>query len=73
MIDLRGNPGGDFLSAVDFATRIDEMVAPDGSSVVLVDKFTFSAAIVVAALLKHHARNCRIVGEKMGDTARFFA
>ncbi len=73
LVDLRGNPGGDFLTTVDFVSRIDEMHAADGAFVVLVDKFTFSAAIVVAALLKHHARSCRIVGEEMGDAARFFA
>ena len=73
VVDLRGNPGGDFLSTVDFARHIDDLYAKDGTCIVLVDKFTFSAAIVVAALLKHHARTCRIIGEEMGDTEQFFA
>lgn len=73
VVDLRGNPGGDFLSTVDFARHIDDLYAKDGTCVVLVDKFTFSAAIVVAALLKHHAHTCQIVGEEMGDTEHFFA
>ena len=73
VVDLRGNPGGDFLSTVDFARHIDDLYAKDGTCIVLVDKFTFSAAIVVAALLKHHAHTCRIVGEEMGDAEQFFA
>ncbi len=73
VVDLRGNPGGDFLSTVDFASDIDELYANDGTCVVLVDKFTFSASIVVAALLKHHARTCCIIGEEMGDAEQFFA
>lgn len=39
---------------------------------VLVDKFTFSAALVTAALLKVYAGG-QLVGEEMGDNARFHA
>ena len=40
----------------------------------LVDKFTFSAAIVFVAILRYQlGRKLKIVGEKMGDGLRFFA
>lgn len=71
VVDLRGNPGGDFFGAAAFAHRLPE-VAPGAALAVLVDKFTFSAALVTAALLKVHAGG-RLVGEEMGDTERFHA
>ena len=40
----------------------------------LVDKFTFSAAIVFAAILKHRlGRRLILIGEDMGDALTFFA
>lgn len=71
VVDLRGNPGGDFFGAAAFARGLPA-VAPEAALAVLVDKFTFSAAIVTAALLKVHAGG-RIVGEEMGDGAAFHA
>ncbi|MGQ0563990.1 MAG: S41 family peptidase [Gemmobacter sp.] len=71
VIDLRGNPGGDFFGAAAFARGLP-VVAPGAALAVLVDKFTFSAALVTAALLKFHARG-RLVGEEMGDAAAFHA
>lgn len=71
VVDLRGNPGGDFFGAASFARDLPE-VAPRAALAVLVDKFTFSAALVVAALLKFHAGG-RLVGEEMGDAAAFHA
>ena len=42
--------------------------------VVFVDKFTFSAAIVFVAILKHRlGRRLKLVGEEMGDGLTFFA
>lgn len=73
VIDLRGNPGGNFFGVTEFAERVNDLFAPDGVCLVLVDRFTFSAAIVAAALLKHNARRCRIIGEPMGDDTRFYA
>ena len=41
---------------------------------VLVDKFTFSAAIVFVAILKHRlGARLDIIGEEMGDGLTFFA
>jgi hypothetical protein len=42
--------------------------------VMLVDKFTFSAAIVFVAILKHRLGNrLKLIGEEMGDALTFFA
>jgi hypothetical protein len=71
VIDLRGNPGGSFLGAAGFSRTLPR-VAPGCRVAVLVDKFTFSAAIVTAALLKVHAR-ASLVGEEAGDSAAFHA
>jgi hypothetical protein len=71
VVDLRGNPGGDFFGALDFARRLP-IAAPTSPVTVLVDKYTFSAALVTAALLKIHA-GARIAGEEMGDVGRFYA
>lgn len=41
---------------------------------VLVDKFTFSAAIVFVAILKHRlGARLKLIGEEMGDGLTFFA
>lgn len=71
VVDLRGNPGGDFFGVAAFARNLPE-VAPGVALAVLVDKFTFSAALVAAALLKFYAGG-RLVGEEMGDAAAFHA
>ncbi|MEJ6391464.1 peptidase S41 [Gymnodinialimonas ulvae] len=72
LIDVRGNTGGDFLKTMPLIDAIA------GSArrqvVVLVDKFTFSAAIVFVAILKHRLGDrLRILGEDMGDGLAFFA
>lgn len=71
VVDLRGNPGGDFFGAAAFARGLQGPAA-GATLAVLIDKFTFSAALVTAALLKFHA-GARLVGEEMGDTAAFHA
>lgn len=73
ILDLRGNPGGDFTRADPLVNTL--MTAWRGETCcIVVDKFTFSAAIVVVALLKHGLGNRAVVlGEPMGDGARFFA
>ncbi len=71
VVDLRGNPGGDFFGTAAFARGLKD-IAPGATLAVVVDKFTFSAAVVTAALLKFHARG-RLVGEEMGDGAAFHA
>lgn len=72
LIDVRGNTGGDFLQTMPLIDAISE----DASRqvVVLVDKFTFSAAIVFVAILKHRlGRRLKLIGEEMGDGLMFFA
>ena len=72
LIDVRGNTGGDFLLTMPLIDAISECA--NGPVVVLVDKFTFSAAIVFVAILKYRlGRRLRIIGEEMGDGSMFFA
>ena len=71
ILDLRGNPGGDFirhLPILDLIGQIDLAKPP----AILVDRFTFSAAIVLAALCRGRFA-ATIVGEEMGDRGAFFA
>lgn len=72
-IDVRGNTGGDFLRTIPLIDAIAE--SPDDRRVVLlVDKFTFSAAIVFVAILKHRlGERLVLMGEEMGDGLTFFA
>lgn len=73
VLDLRGNPGGNFMLAlplVDAITRSRE----GRRCVVAVDRFTFSAAIVVAALICGRlGAGAVLAGEEPGDATRFFA
>lgn len=72
LIDIRGNTGGDFLQTVPLIDAISEPASRQ--VVVLADKFTFSAAIVFVAILKHRlGRRLKIFGEEMGDGLTFFA
>lgn len=73
VIDIRGNTGGDFLLTMPLIDAITESARRCGCAV-LVDKFTFSAAIVFVAILKYRLGDkLKIVGEEMGDGLRFFA
>ena len=73
ILDCRGNPGGDFTRVLPLLEQLREGWRGE-KAVMLVDKFTFSAAIVVAVLAKHHLgdRIC-LMGEEMGDDLQFFA
>lgn len=72
VIDVRGNTGGDFLKTLPLIDAIAETESP--RVLVLVDKFTFSAAIVFVAILKHRlGGRLRLIGEEVGDALRFFA
>ncbi len=72
LIDVRGNTGGDFLLTMPLIDAISESAIKQ--IVVLVDKFTFSAAIVFVAILKHRLGNrLTLIGEEMGDGLTFFA
>ena len=73
VVDVRGNTGGNFLVAMPLIEAITESAQKFGCAV-LVDKFTFSAAIVFVAILRYRlGRKLQIVGEDMGDGLRFFA
>nr|WP_321249685.1 peptidase S41 [uncultured Ruegeria sp.] len=72
LIDVRGNTGGDFLLTMPLIDAISQSASKQ--VVVLVDKFTFSAAIVFVAILKHRLGNrLKLIGEEMGDGLVFFA
>ncbi len=72
LIDVRGNTGGDFLLTMPLIDAISESASKQ--VVMLVDKFTFSAAIVFVAILKHRLGNwLKLIGEEMGDGLTFFA
>ncbi len=72
LIDVRGNTGGDFILTMPLIDVISQSAIQQ--VVVLVDKFTFSAAIVFVAILKHRLGNRLIlIGEEMGDGLTFFA
>lgn len=73
IVDLRGNTGGDFLLTLPLIEAIAQG-GEDRKVAVLVDKFTFSAAIVFVAILKHRlGARLALVGEEMGDGLTFFA
>lgn len=73
IIDLRGNPGGNFFNAMGLINAVKAQWRGNKCAV-LVDKFTFSAAIVCAALFVHHLGNrCSVMGETMGDALEFHA
>lgn len=73
LIDVRGNTGGNFLRTMPLIDAILEG-AEDRPVGVLVDKFTFSAAIVFVAILKYRlGARLKLVGEEMGDGLTFFA
>ncbi len=73
LVDVRGNTGGNFLRTMPLIDAISEG-AEDRKVGVLVDKFTFSAAVVFVAILKHRlGPRLKLVGEEMGDGLTFFA
>jgi hypothetical protein len=74
IVDLRFNPGGNYLNAAFFAQGLPRLLSPKGKVFVLVGRNTFSAAIVTAAMLKGQGgRRVVLVGEEMGDASNFWA
>jgi len=72
LIDVRGNTGGDFIKTMPLIDAISENAGRQVA--VLIDKFTFSAAIVFVAILKHRlGHRLSLIGEDMGDGLTFFA
>ena len=73
LIDVRGNTGGNFLRTMPLIDALSEDTE-DRWVGVLVDKFTFSAAIVFVAILKHRlGARLVLIGEEMGDSLTFYA
>jgi hypothetical protein len=74
IVDLRFNPGGNYLNAALFAQGLPRLLPPNGKVFVLVGRNTFSAAIVTAAMLKAQGGpRVVLVGEAMGDASAFWA
>jgi len=74
VLDLRSNPGGDYMQTRTFAQNIAEFVRPGGRVYVLADNGTFSAAVVTAAFVLHAGGESAVLaGEPMGDGPRFWA
>jgi hypothetical protein len=73
VIDLRFNSGGDFTKIIVFSQALPR-VLPRSKIFVLVGPGTFSAALVMAAMLKGHGgERVVLVGETMGDRSQFWA
>lgn len=73
VVDLRFNPGGNYLLSADFAERLPEILPANGKIVILTSGNTFSAALTTAAQLKYHAGpRASLVGEPMGDRSQFW-
>lgn len=73
VVDLRGNPGGSFLKALPLVTLIKDP-SYDHRCAVLVNGYTFSAALVVAVLIDFHlGSRATLIGSDMGDRLSFWA
>jgi hypothetical protein len=74
IVDLRGNPGGNYDYTRRLAYDLPKLVAANGPIYVLTDSQTFSAAILTAAFLKDAGGDrTRIVGEPVGDRLAFYS
>jgi hypothetical protein len=74
VLDLRFDAGGDYPVIYRALEALRQRLGADGKVSILVDNTTFSAAIIVAALMKHFAAGrATIVGEKPGDRLAFWA
>ena len=73
ILDLRGNTGGDFTKSLPLLDML-QTKWHGTRCVALVDKFTFSAAIVCVALLSHNLKDrLTLIGEEMVDSLCFHA
>jgi len=72
IVDLRFDSGGDITRTAELMREIPKDVT--GRMYLLVARYTFSAGIVAAALVKHYGANqVRIVGEEVGDRLRWWS
>lgn len=73
IVDLRFHNGGDLFNAILFAKALPRLVPAEGRVFVLVSRATYSAGISTAAMLKGaDPEKVKLVGETMGDSARFW-
>lgn len=74
IVDVRFNQGGDFLLVREFAKRLPDLLGENGRLFIIVGNHTFSAGLVLVALLKYYAKDrALIVGQRVGDRERFWA
>ncbi len=74
IVDLRLNSGGNFGNVILFAQALPNVLPPESEVLVLVGPSTFSAALVMAAMLKDAGGSrVRLLGSGMGDDERFWA
>ena len=72
IFDLRFNGGGDITTTAGAMREMPKMVS--GRTFILVGRYTFSAGIVSAAILKKAAgERAVMVGEEVGDRLRFWS
>jgi hypothetical protein len=74
VIDLRFNPGGNYMNTMEFARALPRLLPKSGKIFVITNNNTFSAAIVTTAFLKAFGGDRTvIVGERVGDREQFWA
>ena len=74
IVDLRFDTGGDYPELYDAIKKLPSYLAPEGKVAVITDNTTFSASIIVAALVKHFVGSRSvIVGERPRDRLVFWA
>ena len=74
ILDLRFNKGGDLNLTADFMRSLPSAVPAEGHIFVITGRYTFSAGIVDAALVKKAGGDrVVLVGEQVGDRLRFWS
>jgi hypothetical protein len=74
IVDVRFDTGGDFPELFDAIKQLPSHLTPDGKIVAITDNTTFSASIIVVALVKHFAGSrAVVVGERPRDRLVFWA
>lgn len=74
VVDLRLNNGGDFFNTILFSQAVPRLVPGNGRVFVLIGRATFSAGLSTAAMLEGAGPDkVSLIGETMGDNARFWS
>ncbi|HUO91439.1 MAG TPA: hypothetical protein VMU22_00885 [Rhizomicrobium sp.] len=71
ILDLRFDVGGDIDATKDLMRAV-ATVTP-GRVFLLVGRYTFSAGIAAAAIVRHEGRRVTVVGEALGDRLRWWS